>query len=280
MASDRPFTTSEAAAELGVSRSTIKNWIKEFSLGAMRDTRGDWRIDPEALPVFEEVKRLRDEGLGLESIRRVIGAPAPVAGVAVREPVARPGLVTRFPAGAPTPYDEPSQACDVVTDDVTRQTLGAAIESQERLAMQMARLAHANGQLQAQLKYVGAELPRLQQQVEQLEARNGELELNKEGGELEQAMMAQRLAAREAQVTELETELVSLQVRVAELEKQLAARPKSGMNFPFAGGDDAANNQLMELQRELIKAKECIAAFEAAEYARTDEKRPWWNFWD
>src|ERR1035437_2048110 len=122
MASVRPLTTSEAAAGLGVSRSTIKNWIKEFSLGAMRDTRGDWRIDPDALPIFEEVKRLRDEGLGLESIRRVIGAPVAPASTAwptstevrevrevPREQTARPGLVTWFPPSSPATYEGPSQ---------------------------------------------------------------------------------------------------------------------------------------------------------------------------
>jgi hypothetical protein len=47
-----------------------------------------------------------------------------------------------------------------------------------------------------------------------------------------------------------------------------------GLAFPKA--DDA----LLDLQKELIRAKERIAQFEAKEYERDEAKRPWWNFWD
>lgn len=327
MASERPLTTSEAANGLGVSRSTVKNWIKEFSLGAIRDARGDWRIDPDALPVFEEVKRLRDEGLGLDSIRRVIGAPAPAA---VREPVARPGLVTRYPV-APAAYDDPGT--DLVADDGMRQAFCQALEAQERMAMQLARLAHTNGQLQAQLKHATSEVPRLQHALEQSQGRAAmlvgriehlETQLAPAQGAIEAARQDVEVARRDADLARrdadvarraadvaldaaraeaqaelgqareaadqqaaaaveraraLEAELANARGKLAEMAKAAAARPRSGMGMHFHT-EESQNQQLLELQKELIKSKERIAAFEAAEYERTETKRPWWNFWD
>jgi excisionase family DNA binding protein len=271
MASDRPLTTTEAAAGLGVSRSTVKNWIKEFSVGAMRDTRGDWRIAPEALPIFEEVKRLRDEGLGLDSIRRVIGAPLPV------EPVARPGLVTRFAPRAPVVFQEATQACEVMneTNEPALQVLGAAIESQERLAMQLARLAHSNGQLQAQLRYAGAEVAKGLQQLDAALVRGGQLEARvvEAVNEREKAEVAYKEAA--VRLEERESELLAALAKVEELTSA-SKGPRSGLHYHFAGATE--DTQLLELQKELIKSKERIAAYEAEDYL--DSKRPWWNFWD
>jgi excisionase family DNA binding protein len=271
MASDRPLTTTETAIGLGVSRSTVKNWIKEFSLGAIRDTRGDWRIAPEALPIFEEVKRLRDEGLGLESIRRVIGAPLPL------EPVARPGLVTRFASNVPAQYDEPNQACDMVgeVDEPALQVLGAAIESQERLAMQLGRLAHSNGQLQAQLKYIGAEVPKLQQQLEAALARGGQLECRVIEAVGERDALGVALEEMSNRLGAVEGELAAARNQIEALSNATKT-PRSGLHYHFAAATE--DTQLLELQKDLIKAKEQIAAYEAEDYL--DSQRPWWNFWD
>ncbi|MDB5095877.1 MAG: MerR family regulatory protein [Cyanobacteria bacterium RYN_339] len=251
MAIERPLTTSEAAAGLGVSRSTVKNWIKEFSLDAQRDARGDWRIDPVTLPVFEEVKRLRDEGLGLDSIRRVIGAPTAV------EP--KPSLVARFVP------DDVAEVLEKAPAHVDMAAFASALEHQNRLAMQLARLAHVNGQLQAQLKHVGAEVPRLQARVAELEGARA-LSAPAPAPELEQELEELR-----TQLEDRDIQLEGARQKIGELYK---AKAPVGMNFPKA--DDA----VLELQKELIRSKERIAQYEAAEYERIEGKRPWWNFWD
>jgi excisionase family DNA binding protein len=282
MAVERPLTTSEAAAGLGVSRSTVKNWIKEFSLGAQRDARGDWRIDPEMVPIFEEVKRLRDEGLGLDSIRRVIGAPAP-----------KPALVARF---------VPEEVAEVLEQapapaQVDMATFASALEHQNRLAMQLARLAHLNGQLQAQLKHLGAEVPRLQRQAAEVPKLKAQLALlaAAPGGADTEVLKAELEAAREearqhveasrAEAEASQAVVEELRARLEEREDQLeSAREKIGelykakapMGLAFPKADDA----LLDLQKELIRAKERIAQFEAKEYERDEAKRPWWNFWD
>ena len=115
------------------------------------------------VPIFEEVKRLRDEGLGLDSIRRVIGAPAP-----------KPALVARF---------VPEEVAEVLEQapapaQVDMATFASALEHQNRLAMQLARLAHLNGQLQAQLKHLGAEVPRLQRQAAEVPKLKAQLAEN------------------------------------------------------------------------------------------------------
>lgn len=285
MAVERPLTTSEAAAGLGVSRSTVKNWIKEFSLDAQRDSRGDWRIDPDTLPIFEEVKRLRDEGLGLESIRRVIGAPVP-------SPV-KPALVARFVTEEVAEVLEQAPT----TTQVDMTAFASALEHQNRLAMQLARLAHLNGQLQAQLKHLGAEVPRLQRQaaeVPKLKAQLALLAAAPSGADVD-ALQAELEAAREESKLQLEASkaeadaaqhvVEELRTRLEEREDQLEnAREKIGelykaktpMGLAFPKADDA----LLDLQKELIRAKERIAQFEAKEYERSEARRPWWNFWD
>jgi excisionase family DNA binding protein len=280
MAVDRALTTSEAAAGLGVSRSTVKNWIKEFSLGAQRDARGDWRIDPVTLPVFEEVKRLRDEGLGLDSIRRVIGAPAAPASP-------KPALVARFVSDDMAEVLEQAPA----PAQVDMQAFASALEHQNRLAMQLARLAHLNGQLQAQLKHLGSEVPRLQAQLAEMPKLKAQLAQLGAGPEEQARLEAARAeaaaakAAAEAAAEAARAEAMELRERLEEREIQLEgarqkigelykAKAPMGMNFPKA--DDA----LLDLQKELIRAKERIAQFEAKEYERIEGKRPWWNFWD
>lgn len=270
MAIDRPLTTSEAAAGLGVSRSTVKNWIKEFSLGAVRDSRGDWRIDPETLPVFEEVKRLRDEGLGLNSIRRVIGVVQPSSG-------AKPGAITRFDEGGPE-------------DEAHVAQLGlasAALQNQNQMAMELAKLAHLNGRLQTQLAYANNQVSTLQAQLKMAPTQPEQVAVLPDPAPLAEALAREtglktELARTRSELAVAHKQIQAAERRIAELSQALKAAkesqgPRSGLGYTFAGASD--DTALLELQKELIKAKERISAFEAADYERS-EQRPWWNFWD
>lgn len=65
-----------AAAMVGVSPSTLRNWSSRLPLPTTDGPEGDRRYPPEALEVLEAVKHLRADDRSYDTIRRVI-APAP-----------------------------------------------------------------------------------------------------------------------------------------------------------------------------------------------------------
>lgn len=64
------LTTKEAADRLGISPSTLRHWMTNFSVDVEIDERGHRRLDEKALAVLQTVKELRGEDCGFQTIRR------------------------------------------------------------------------------------------------------------------------------------------------------------------------------------------------------------------
>lgn len=74
--SEATLDLQAAAAAVGVSPSTLRNWSSRLPLPVAEGPEGDRRYPPEAIEVLEAVKHLRADDRSYETIRRVI-APAP-----------------------------------------------------------------------------------------------------------------------------------------------------------------------------------------------------------
>lgn len=162
---DKPLTTTEAAKALGIPRSTLKNWLRELPLGAQRDTQGDWRIPPGVLEALGRVHQLRTEdGRSLASIR-VILAPGP-AGDEPTTDTAEPAPNTGRESAEPVADTGPTTAAEERL--VAAVTL--AVERQAGIAMELAKLAHTNGKLEAEVGHLRAQLAASEAKVAQLQA--------------------------------------------------------------------------------------------------------------
>jgi excisionase family DNA binding protein len=169
---DKPMTTTEAAKALGIPRSTLKNWLRELPVGAQRDAQGDWRISPEALDALNRVQQLRtEEGRSLTSIRVLI-APDP----AEAEPVtsqAEPTTTSGQAAAEPVTNTGPAIDVAAIEDRVV-QAVTVAVERQAGVAMELAKLAHTNGRLEAEVDHLRAQLAEAQAKLAQLETPRAE----------------------------------------------------------------------------------------------------------
>lgn len=161
---DKPMTTTEAARALGIPRSTLKNWLRELPVGAQRDAQGDWRISPEALEALNRVQQLRtEEGRSLTSIR-VLMAPEPAEDEPVTsqaEPTPDTGRASAEPGASTGPTAAEERLIAAVT---------VAVERQAGIALELAKLAHTNGRLEAEVGHLRAQLAAAEAKIAQLQA--------------------------------------------------------------------------------------------------------------
>ena len=70
----QPFTIQEISEKLGVTKHTLRFWEKELEgiIVPLRTSGGQRRYTPDHLSIIEEIKRLRDKGLSLLDVRRVL----------------------------------------------------------------------------------------------------------------------------------------------------------------------------------------------------------------
>lgn len=161
---DKPMTTTEAAKALGIPRSTLKNWLRELPVGAQRDAQGDWRIGPEVLEALNRVQQLRtEEGRSLTSIR-VMLAPEPAEGEPVTSQAEHEPDTGRASA-EPGANTGPTAAEERLVAAVT-----VAVERQAGIALELAKLAHTNGRLEAEVGHLRAQLAAAEAKIAQLAA--------------------------------------------------------------------------------------------------------------
>lgn len=68
------LTAQEIAEHLNLGNTTVKEWSSKF--GIPRERRGvKWVYPSESLEIFETVKRLRNDGKGVNTIRQYIHQP-------------------------------------------------------------------------------------------------------------------------------------------------------------------------------------------------------------
>ena len=70
----QPFTIQGVSEKLGVTKHTLRFWEKELEgiIVPLRTSGGQRRYTPDHLSIIEEIKRLRDKGLSLLDVRRVL----------------------------------------------------------------------------------------------------------------------------------------------------------------------------------------------------------------
>jgi DNA-binding transcriptional MerR regulator len=83
------LSANQAAAKLGVPKTTILGWLKALPIDVQTDSRGQYKLTPDALAILARVQSLRGEGSGYETIRQALTTtddqattnPAPSDGV-------------------------------------------------------------------------------------------------------------------------------------------------------------------------------------------------------
>ncbi len=157
---DKPLTTTEAANAIGVPRSTLKNWLRDLPLGAQRDAQGDWRITRDVLEALQRVQQLRTEdGRSLASIR-VLLAPEPADDNSPEPP----------PSQGPAKAEPVSDTGPTAAEERMIAAVTVAVERQATIAMELAKLAHTNGRLEAEVTHLRAQLDQANAKIALLEA--------------------------------------------------------------------------------------------------------------
>jgi hypothetical protein len=141
------LTANEAAERLGVSVTTIKNWLNQLPGEKEHDSRGRVRINIHTMNVLETVKALRDEDCGYETIRRRIG-PVP-------DDQKSPDSEHQADDNQPT-FDRKLVDTSIIVEAVT-----TAIANQTELAERYARATYEIGELRATTKALEADRDRV-----------------------------------------------------------------------------------------------------------------------
>jgi len=161
------YSSSEAAEQIGVSPSTIKNWVVRLPVPFSTDGEGTKRFAPEALQLLETVKRLREDERSYATIRRVIG-PEPTA--AAEAPRATAPL---NPASGTAPVPPPEGRAPAVkvaeAVSLVRPMWNAIQSEQATAARRITRLEAKVDELLKERVALIAELDAVQQRLNVLE---------------------------------------------------------------------------------------------------------------
>jgi transposase-like protein len=165
------LTANDAAERLGVSVTTVKNWLNQLPEEKEHDSRGRVRIDANTLAVLETVKTLRGEDCGYETIRRRIGQSTGDQ----KSPDSEP------PAGSCQPtFDRQAVDTTAIVEAVTEAVMAAVRGDNEIARMygamgeQVAKAAHTIGQLEERTRGLEAERDRLAAELAAQVARHAE----------------------------------------------------------------------------------------------------------
>lgn len=152
-------TTTEAASQLGVPKSTLHTWLQQLPIPHDTDSRGRKSFDADALAVLEAVKSLRGEDCGYQTIRRKLeGVNDNERDSAGHVPEARETerdayeTVSRVPAQIDT-----VAIVEAVTAGLVPQ-LAATVAANNELAEKYARAAHTIGTLEERVASLTAQL--------------------------------------------------------------------------------------------------------------------------
>lgn len=66
------LSANAAAAKLGIPKTTILGWLKALPIEVETDSRGQYKLTPEALAALARVQSLRGNGSGYETIRQAL----------------------------------------------------------------------------------------------------------------------------------------------------------------------------------------------------------------
>ena len=150
------ITPNVAAERLGVSVTTVKNWLNQLPTDKEMDSRGRRRIDPRTMEVLATVKELRGEDCGYETIRRRIFQVTDDQKPADNDSVAGESRPT---ATQPT----------IDTTAIVSQVI-AAIRGENELAEKYARATFTLGQQEERIANLTTQLEEAKRTIAQLEA--------------------------------------------------------------------------------------------------------------
>jgi len=154
------LTTREAAERLGVPPSTLKTWLSSLPIEAPTDSHGRRRLDPDALAVLEQVKAMREDGQGYQTIRRVIRADGP-------------GLAADGPGldGGPTGDNRgPASFGQEAMMAAMLEQVSAVIRAETGLSEKFAAAARQVGRLEAENSMLREQIAAAQEKIHLLEA--------------------------------------------------------------------------------------------------------------
>lgn len=163
------LTAQEIAEHLNLGNTTVKEWSSKF--GIPRERRGvKWVYPSEALEIFETVKRLRDDGKGVNTIRQYIHQPPD------KEPIGNHQSSDSYPTEA-----RQSTGADSLIIEVERIMEKKFLQHND-LAEKISRATYTIGQQEERIKTLERDLQAAQETV-QLLVQPDQLELVKQENE-------------------------------------------------------------------------------------------------
>ena len=152
----------EAASQLGVSASTLRNWGEKLGVAGTRTSNGKRVYSNDELAVLETVKNLREQEAGWQTIRRHIGEPTAGHCDELKthcDPTVADGTGGCDPTMPPQPFDTGAIIAAVV-EAVTAQTDQS--ERYARATFEIGKLTSDNEHLRVQLDELKAKVALLE----------------------------------------------------------------------------------------------------------------------
>lgn len=162
------LSLEEAAARLGITESTLRNWVKRGTARVTRRAGLDWLREREVERLLEEFPRNGDVSSSSDSLTPV-----------------------RVPPPPPAPPSSP---------DLTEDSGGFMISRRERLVPRSIELPNSGERPSLQIKAQRSEIDELRLELEEMTARAEEAESRERS-------LEERLRAREREVVELQHQL-------------------------------------------------------------------------
>lgn len=69
---DELLSATQAAERMGVPKTTVVGWLRSLPIPATTDSRGRYRLGPDALETLERIQNLRGDGAGFDTIRTAL----------------------------------------------------------------------------------------------------------------------------------------------------------------------------------------------------------------
>lgn len=233
------ITAAKAAEELGVTAATIKEWAQRLGLDCRSD-EGTWLFDEEQMHLLRVIRKLREEGSGMDTIARRLQPQAPEAPEPGPAPVLggdtppraelQVGQVEEPGAARPEGSGELHPLVAQVIDAIKQQTL--LVDKFAWATHRIGRLEVENENLRAQLADTRAQLDETRQRLaeeirerEALRARVDRLAAQHEEQRQETGNLFRKLERAQEQIARLKTEISDLTQELADAQAPAEQAP-------------------------------------------------------